>query len=334
MGSSSRIDESAIRLYDFRRPHRVSKERLRTIEAIYERLAKSLESWVIGRIRGQIEMQLRSVEQLSFGEFTQSLSTPCASFLLDVSDSGGFQAIVDVGQDFALHLVDRLFGGYGAQTHVARPLSRVERMAVRSMIDRTAVLLRESWADHISLNFEVSSFESFPDILLQNANRDDPVLVANIGVTAGEMSSRLLICMPFAVLDRFFTNTGKRRVNAATGSEQERSMTRAIAEQSLRITRVSVAARLPEFRLSMRELAKLTEGGIIATGLSADSPVHVLIGKQERFIGTAGRVAQQYAVRIQGPIQEFGEAASSGHNASVKFSPSVVPDFEKSDSLA
>ncbi len=63
-------EQHAVQPYDFRRPHRVSKERLRTLEAIYERMVKSLESWIIGRVRGQVEMRLQGVEQFSFGEFT------------------------------------------------------------------------------------------------------------------------------------------------------------------------------------------------------------------------------------------------------------------------
>ena len=235
---AARMNADNVALYDFRRPHRVSKERLRTLEAMYERIVKALEGWVIGRIRGQVEMRLQSVEQFSFGEFTLSLPTPCASFLFDVADSGGQQGIIDVGQEFAFFLVDRLFGGNGRQPINTRPLTRVERMALRGMIDRMTSLLCEVWADHIPLALELSSFESFPDILLQTANRDDPVLVANIEVTAGDTSSLMLVCLPFAVLDKFFTNSGKRRVNAVTGSEQERATTRELAEQSLRITRV------------------------------------------------------------------------------------------------
>ena len=89
---STTPEESAIQLYDFRRPHRVSKERLRTLEAIYERMVKSLESWVIGRVRGQIEMRLQGVEQFSFGEFTLSLPTPCATYIFDVRNTGGRRA--------------------------------------------------------------------------------------------------------------------------------------------------------------------------------------------------------------------------------------------------
>ena len=76
--------ETEMSVYDFRRPHRVSKERLRTLEAMYERLVKSLEGWLIGRVRGQIEMRLQSVEQFSFGEFTLSLPTPCATYIFDI----------------------------------------------------------------------------------------------------------------------------------------------------------------------------------------------------------------------------------------------------------
>jgi len=318
-------NDGSVQLYDFRRPHRVSKERLRTLESMYERMVKSLEGWLIGRVRGQVEMRLQSVEQFSFGEFTMSLSTPCASFILDVNDSGGQQAIIDIGQDFSLFLIDKLFGGSGQSLPEHRPLTRVERMALRSVIDRMIVLLQDVWADHITMSFQVSAFEAFPDILLQTADRDDPVLVANVQVTAGDVSSLVLICLPFGILDKFFTNTSKRRVNTATGSDQERAVSRLIAEQSLRATRVTVAARLPEFQMTMRDIASLTEGGIISTALSYDSQIHVRVGAQERFVGTAGRVGQQLAVRVHGAVQEAGTVTRPDSFTNAPFAPSVVP---------
>lgn len=322
---SRTADDAAVQVYDFRRPHRVSKERLRTLEAMYERMVKAVESWVIGRVRGQIEMRLVSVEQFSFGEFTLSLPTPCASFIFDIADSGGQQGFVDIGHEFAFYLVDKLFGGGGEQIPVPRPLTRVERMAVRGVAERVAVQLREIWADHIPLALEISSFESFPDILLQSANRDDPVLVANIEVAAGESSSLMLVCLPFGVLDKFFTHATKRRVNGATGSEQERAVNRVIAEQSLRATRVTVAARLPEFRMTMRDIAALSEGGVISTGLAHDTQLRVLVGSQERFAGTPGRVAQRLAVRLDGMLSD---ARDSGVTGSVQFDPAVLADPE------
>lgn len=319
-----RSSDPSVQLYDFRRPHRVSKERLRTLETMYERMVKSLESWIIGRVRGQIEMRLVAVEQFSFGEFTLSLPTPCASFIFDIADSGGQQGIVDVGHEFAFYLIDKLFGGIGDQGPDPRPLTRVERMAIRGVADRVTQQLQEIWADHIPLSLEISSFESFPDILLQTANRDDPVLVANIEVTAGDTTSLMLVCLPFGVLDRFFTNTSRKRVNAATGSDHERAANRAIAEESLRATRVTVSARLPEFRMAMRDIAALTVGGVISTALPHDSPIRVLIGQQDRFAGTPGRVGQKLAVRLDGAITE-GDVATAVPGTA-HFDPTIVSD--------
>jgi len=309
--------------YDFRRPHRVSKERLRTLETMYERMVKSLEGWVIGRIRGQIEMRLQSVEQFSFGEFTSSLPTPCASFVFDVTDSGGQQGIIDIGQEFAFYLVDRLFGGNGRQPAATRPLTRVERMAIRGLVERATALLCDVWADHIPMSLDISAFESLPDILLQTANREDPVLVAKIEVVAGDVSSSILVCLPFAVLDKFFTNGGKRRVNTATGSEHERAVNREIAEQSLRVTRVNVSARLPEFRMTMRDIAALQEGGIISTALPTESPIRILIGGQDRFLGTAGRVGQKLAVQVVEPVTDQTDLRARSTRASAQFNPTL-----------
>ena len=86
-----------VKNYDFRRPHRVSKERLLALEAMYERLVKSLEGWLVGRVRTKVELSLNSVEQISFSEFTHTLSTPCAAYLFRIQDSGGMKGVIDMG---------------------------------------------------------------------------------------------------------------------------------------------------------------------------------------------------------------------------------------------
>src|SRR5687767_11331495 len=128
---SPRRGDQAVALYDFRRPHRISKERLRTLEAMYERLVKSLEGWMMGRLRGGIELSLKEVEQLGFADFTNGASTPCCSYLVDIRDSGGQLGVIDFSNDLAFFLVDRLLGGRGGGGAPQRTLTPIERMIVR-----------------------------------------------------------------------------------------------------------------------------------------------------------------------------------------------------------
>lgn len=285
-----------VQVYDWHRPHRVSKERLRTLEAMYERLVKNLEAWLISRVRGQMEIRLQSVEQFSFGEFTLSLPTPCSSFIFDIAGTGQ-RGVIDFGPEFSYHVIDRLFGGEGNGTMYTRSLTPIERMAVRSVADKVTLLLQEIWQDHVPMELFVSAFESSPEIL-QVANREDPVLVANIEITAGNATSLVLICVPFSVLEKFFTGSGQQRHSSLTTSQDERETTRLRSEASVRSTRVALHARLPEFRLALRDLASMEVGTVIPTGIPKDARVIVRAGTQQRFIGHAGRVSGNLAVRV------------------------------------
>ena len=288
-------------LYDFRRPHRVSKERLRTLEAMYERLVKSMEGWIMGRVRGKVELTLQGVEQLSFSEFALSLPTPCCSYVVDIHDSGGQQGVIDFGNEFAYFLVDRLLGGKAEPFVAERALTPIERTVVRTVADRTTAALREIWEDYIRLELMVTGFESIPEILRATGG-DQPVLVASVGITAGGRQSLMSLCLPFSVLDTFFADSQLHRRGSVTGSQEERRAIRDLVGTKLRVTRLEVAARLPEFRIPMRTLMALEEGSVLATGIPSSAEVDVFVSGQARYKGTAARVGRRLAVSVNNPV--------------------------------
>jgi flagellar motor switch protein FliM len=295
--STGAINDADVQLYDFRRPHRISKDRLRAIEAMYERMVKNLEGFLLSRLRGQVELRLQSVEQFSFGEFTLSLPSPCASFVADINGRGGQQGVIDFGLEFAYFLVDRLFGGGGAPTILPRPLTPLERNAARIVADRIAQVVSEVWQEVTALELDISGFESAPEIL-QACAREDPVLVANVEVSASGISSLVMICLPFAVLEDYFTTADTRRVAGAIRSEAEMAIQRRNAEDSLRTATVSVSARLPTFRMSMRDLATLDAGALINTGVAQSAPLSIRVADQPRFTAHAGRAGRRLAARV------------------------------------
>lgn len=285
------------RNYDFRTPTRIPPDRLRSVEAQYAQLARTLEGWLIGRIRGGVELTLRGIEQISFGEFTSSLETPCCSYVFVISDSGGQSAVIDFGNDFAFYLVERLFGGTGAPERPERALTPIERMAVRSVADRVAEMVRESWRASIEIDLALTGWESIPESI-QVAAREEPMLVARMQVTGSDVLGDLTICFPFGVLETYFAEGGGKRSNPAVGSSHERLTTRESAEALLRSTPVDVAARLPSFRLTMRDLAALRPGALISTGIATGARIEVTVSGQTRFLASPGKSGRNLAVRL------------------------------------
>jgi flagellar motor switch protein FliM len=283
----------------------VSKERLHVLEAMYGRHVKSFEGWLMGRVRGVVDLKLQSVEQISFGEYILSLPANCNSFILDIKDRAGDdavgeQAVIDIGRELAYFLVDRLFGGGSDPTILDRALTPIERLAVRVVAERLMSLVQEIWEDHIELELGLSGFESIPEII-QAAAREAPMLVTNIEARFGETSSLVSIALPLSVLEKFFVmNVSTKAV--AHVARRELPGQRAITEGALRGTRVEVSARLPEFRLTMRDIAGLKAGSLLSTGIPVDSKVNLLVGNQPRFRTAAGRVGRKLAVRVLEPL--------------------------------
>ncbi|MEQ1690775.1 MAG: FliM/FliN family flagellar motor switch protein [Gemmatimonas sp.] len=301
LGGSARLTPHTasamdIQTYDWRRPHRVSKERLRVLESLYERLVGGLETWLVTRLRGQVEVRLQSVEQFSFGEFSLSLAMPCSSFIFDIAGTGQ-KGVIDIGPELSTYVVDRLFGGEGSGNALTRALTPIERLAVRSVADKVAFMLQDVWREHAPMELAITGFESTPESL-KPIGRDEPVLVANVEFSAGNVSSLMMICLPFAVLDKFVNAHSQQRTAPVSGNAAERDASRQRSEAAVRASKVPLTARLPDFQLSMRDIALLEVGSVIPTGIPKDARVIVRAGAQERFIGHPGRVSGNLAIRI------------------------------------
>src|ERR1700722_220029 len=76
-------------IYDFRRTDRIAKDQLRTIHLLHENFARSLASSLSAYLRSYVIVNLISVEQLSFTEFTQSLPTPTSLVALSMKPYDG-----------------------------------------------------------------------------------------------------------------------------------------------------------------------------------------------------------------------------------------------------
>lgn len=306
------VEAPDVQFYDFRRPSRISKDRKRSLAAMYGILAKSMEAWFTGRIRDQATVEVESVEQLSFGEFTLALPSPCTSYILTLGAQGDVQGVMDVGQELAYLLVDRFMGGAGEPIVLDRPLTPIERMVVRLAADRVVAQVDEIWRDYVQLDLAITGFETIPE-MIQVAAREDPVLVANVRVQAAGVDSVILLCLPFAALESFFTGGSERRSASIRGTSSERKQERQALEGYVRGANVLVQARLPAFTVPVRTLGALQPGMILHSGLSPDSHLEVLVAGQPRFIGASGRVGRSLAVELRSTIDATaGRPARSG----------------------
>lgn len=264
---------------------------------MYGPVTKGMEGWFAGRVRESISLELENVEPLTFGEFTLALPSPCAAYILSLSEQAGTPGIVEMGREFSYFLVDRLLGGAGELEAPERSLTVVERAVIQLVVDRLALQLQEAWQDYVPMQPRVVGFEAIPE-MLQLMNPEDPVLVAHVKVLVGGVASLILICLPFPALERFFSGGSERRATTARGTEAERREERSQMVQHLRRARLPLTAYLPDFSVPLGVLSDLRVGSLLATGCTPEAELEVRVAGVTRFQGRAGREGDHRAVLI------------------------------------
>src|SRR5437879_10539788 len=86
--------------YDFRRPDRIAKDQLRAIHLLHENFSRSLAGSLSAYLRAYVAVNLASVEQLAFTEFTQTLATPTCLVALSMEPLDG-SAVLEISPSLA-----------------------------------------------------------------------------------------------------------------------------------------------------------------------------------------------------------------------------------------
>lgn len=105
-------EERKVKTYDFKRPDKFSKDQIRTLNMLYENFARLLNTHLSTHLRTMVNVEVVSVEQLTYQEFLQSLSNPSVIGVMALPPLKG-NIIMEVNTGIAFAYIDRVFGGLG-----------------------------------------------------------------------------------------------------------------------------------------------------------------------------------------------------------------------------
>src|SRR6267154_5395062 len=124
-GTSPSSTDRSIKLYDFRRPDRFSKEHIRAIQNIHETFARVTASSLSSYLRSATTVSLSSIEQVVYEEYVHQLSNPTLVNLVELQPLSG-RIVVEMNFNLGLAMLDRMTGGPGVPTVRIGELTDIE----------------------------------------------------------------------------------------------------------------------------------------------------------------------------------------------------------------
>ena len=329
--SSSAMDEENydedpknVLVYDFKRPNRVSKEQLRAIKGIHDKMARNLASQISAMMRSIVEIQLHAVEQMSYGEFLISLPTPTSFNIFSIKPLDG-NCVMEINPSIAFAMIDRLLGGVGEAYESNRELTDIELNLLDAIIRIILQRLKEAWAPIAEMSLNIEAKESSPNVV-QIVSQNEIVIMVVMEIVIGNSSGMITICYPVIHLESVLSKLANRDIMLGeTNAKKSRNK-----ELNTLISRAEVfnEAIIGRAELSVSQLLDLKKGDVVRLDRAADDRAIVEIDKKELFIAQIGLHRFRKSIKIEGLIRSDKDEIKSALEQLEQFRMSKITSFD------
>jgi flagellar motor switch protein FliM len=286
-------------VYDFRRPDRIAKDQLRAIHLLHENFARNLASSLSGYLRAYVAVNLVSVEQLSFQEFTQILPSPTSLIALGMKPYDG-NAVLELNPTLVFPILEMLLGGSGKTVKVEREVTEIEQSILEGLLRIILNDLRAAWGPVASIQFSIEAHVTEPQ-LLQLLAPSEAVVAISMEVRIGEASGMMNIGIPSIVvkmLRQKFDQQWSVRKTEATGDEHARML------RLLRPALVHLDARLQGPKLGVQALLGMQAGDVLVFDYPIERPIDLAVNGCLKYEGEIVVTGRKRALQIQQRVTE------------------------------
>lgn len=285
--------------YDFRRPDRIAKDQLRAIHLLHDNFARSLASSLSAYLRAYVMVNLISVEQLSFLEFSQCLPAPTCIVSLGMRPFDG-NSILEMNPQMVFPILEMLLGGTGkTPLKENREITEIERSILTGVFRIILHDLRQAWAPIANINFSIEAFETEPQ-LLQILAPNEAVVAIGIEIRIGDIAGMMNLGIPSIIvkmLRQKFDQQWSVRKSESTEEEQER-MWRLLQPAQLKFD-----ARLIGPTMTVGQMLELKAGDVLVFDYPVERPLVLIVNGTHKYLGRVGTNGRKRVFQVESVIE-------------------------------
>jgi len=281
--------------YDFRRPDRIAKDQLRAIHLLHENFARSLASSLSAYLRAYVAVNLVSVEQLSFIEFSQCLPSPSCLVALGLKPYEG-NAVLEINPTLVFPIIEMLLGG-GSRSllKISREITEIEQSVLDGLFRITLQDLKTAWHAVTPLEFTIEQHETEPQ-LLRILAPNEAVVAVSMEVRIGDTAGMINIGIPSIVIKMLrhkFDQQWSVRKSESTEQEQARVL------RLIRPAQMFIDGRLAGPTMRLEDLMGLSEEDVLTFDYPVGRLLDLFVNGKLKFRGRVVSTGRKRAFQIE-----------------------------------
>ncbi len=281
--------------YDFNRPNSISRNFEQNLHAVGEAYAKTGTIDFTNLFRMTTTVEFQGLRQSTYSEYLEELPNPtCAAFVTLAPLKGYSMVHIDLGLSFLF--LKKLMGGTVDPEDNVREFTEIERAINAGLVARFTEIFRKGVAKWLEVTPAFVNLENNPNYLSGLAE-GTAMIIMKFMVKLDTVEGMVELGFPHAafgpVRNIFDPETG---VEMRTTNEKKEDRRRIL--EMIQGTGTEMTVQLGEVNSTLQDVMNLSLGEILHLPQSKESPLLVNIEGQASWLGEAGRIGQNRAIKL------------------------------------
>jgi len=294
--SQAQAEQKKVKIYDFKRPDKFSKDQIRTVQMMHETFARLTTTALSAKLRAMVSVHVQSVDQLTYEEFIRSIPNPTTLSLINMDPLKG-SAILEVDPSITFTIIDRLFGGAGEHAKLTRELTDIEMSVVEGIIVHILGNLREAWSTVIDLRPRLGTIETNPQFA-QIVPPNEMVMLITLETKIGESEGMMNLCIPYITIEPIIQKLSAQYWFSSI-RRGESDVNRTMIQSRLDNVAVQISVEIGTVSLGFKDIMNLKVGNIIKMpNTTVREEFTFKVEERAKFKCRPGRIGSRLAVQI------------------------------------
>ncbi len=294
-------NERQVKIYDFKRPSKFSKEHLRTLEIIFEHYGRLLYTNLPAYLRKTVSVEVVNSEAVVYSEFSNALSNPVLLGIVDATPLNG-KIVMELGTNLGYAIIDRMLGGSGVSMEKKRDFSEIEIIIIERILSICVDLLREPWQNVVNIAPRLERIETNPQFA-QLISPQEMISIITLSIKIGDVEGLMNILLPFTTLEDVMDKLNTKYWFSTMKEKDENTYEEAI-EALISRAEIPIRAVLGNSSITVNDFVNLQKGDIIKLDKEVGKELDIFVANIKKFKALPGSSNDNYAVRVTSIIRE------------------------------
>ncbi|OPJ57097.1 flagellar motor switch protein FliM [Alkalithermobacter paradoxus] len=293
--------EKKVKKYDFKSPKKLANDQLRTLNMIHENFSRILNTFLSGYLRTKVQIDVLSVEEVSYYEFSNSISNPAMLAIINFQPLPG-QIVFEISNQLSFCIIDRILGGMGNYNGEIRAFTEIEVTLLNKMVRQMIKYFIDPWENVIELSPTLDKIETNSQFA-QIVSHNETIALVTLRARIGDAEGLINICIPHIVLEPILPKLSTKywfsTISKKTTDEEKK-----VLEKRVKRANLKIACIVGEASITVEDFLNLQEGDVITLNKTIRDEVEIMVEDKIKYLGKPGTIKNKLSVKVTKVIEK------------------------------